>query len=130
MRTFITALVAILTLLLGMSGVAAAAKAPVDVKISGKVYFEITDPNYSQVAVSFKVTCDPALSSVPFNVHVDQGPVTGYGFVPGVPCTGKAESVVAHVQSNFGSVYVAGPASVRVSDFQNGNQFQDSVTIR
>jgi hypothetical protein len=100
------------------------------VKIGNKVAFEIKDPNFSQIAVSLKATCDPALLSVAFNVLVDQGSVSGFGFVPGVTCNGKSQSVVAHVQSNFGSVYVQGPARVRVNDFQFGNQFQEFVAIK
>jgi hypothetical protein len=130
MRKTVVAGLASGVLLLGSNGTAVAANAPVSVKIGNNATFEITDPNFSQIAVSLKVTCDPALSSVSLNVLVDQGSVSGFGFVSGASCTGKALSVTAHVQSNFGSVYVPGPARVRVNDFQYGNQFQEFITIR
>ena len=128
MRKVLVAALASSALLLPSSE-AVAAKTTVDVKIDKKVAFEITGPDYSQVAVSLKVKCDPSLGTIALNVQVFQGSVSGFGFVPSVTCTGKWESVVAHVQSNFGSVYVPGPANVVVTDFVRGTTFQQDVII-
>ena len=35
-------------------------------------------------------------------------------------CTGSTEKYVAHVQSNFGTLYTPGPAVANVTDFASG----------
>lgn len=111
-------------------GAAVAAPSQVDVKIGKKVTFEIQHPQFSQVAVPLKVKCDPSVGSLSLNVQVFQNNVAGFGFLPGIPCTGKTQRVTAHVQSNFGSVYLPGPARVVVTDFVRGQQYTADVTIR
>jgi hypothetical protein len=135
MRTLRTLLAAVTLTGLTLASVsvatgAGAATKPEEVTIAQKARIEVNDPNFTQIAVSLKVTCDPAQQSqLALDVFVNQGNVAGFGFVPSVSCTGKAESVVAHVQSNFGSTYSLGKASVQVLDFVNNLTFQGTVKI-
>lgn len=130
-RALATALAAGALLVSATGGTAVAAtSAPVDVKIDKKSNFEIQDPSYSQVGVSMKVKCDPSLSSLALDVYIDQQGVTGFGYVSGITCDGKSQSVTAHVQSNYGTVYLPGPATARAWDYVNNNTFTQQITIQ
>jgi hypothetical protein len=129
MRRIFVVCIAIAAMLLLPIGISVAAPPDVDVKISKGVTFDFTTSQVSQVSVALKVKCDPSIGSLALNVQVFQGDVQGFGFVPGVICDGKSQSVVAHVQSNFGTVYEAGAADVLVTDFLRGNTWQRAVTI-
>jgi hypothetical protein len=117
-------------LLLPGTGISLAAQTTVDVKISNKVTFDFISQEVTQVSVDLKVKCDPSIGSLALNVQVFQGSVQGFGFVPDVTCDGKSQSVVAHVQSNFGSLYEAGAADVLVTDFARGNTWREVVKIK
>ena len=89
--------------------------------IDKKVVVEATtDPNYSQVGVSVDIRCDAALPDTGFYVFVSQPQApSSFGYVT-AQCTGKNEHLVAHVQSNYGTTYVAGDATATLTNFQVG----------
>jgi hypothetical protein len=116
------ALVALTTsALFALLAPASATQSLIEFKIDSRLQFEDSgNPNFSQIALTFQVKCAPSQGTLQVDGFIEQPQApSGFGFTT-VTCTGRTEKAVAHVQSNFGTLYIPGPAKATVTTFVNG----------
>ena len=104
--------------------IAGAKSGDVTIKIDAAVTLEDSgNPNYSQVAVPFSLKCPASMTGIQYLYAFVSQPnaPSSFGFVSPVRCTGNTEKYTAHVQSNFGTLYVPGPATATITNFAVGN---------
>jgi hypothetical protein len=112
-------------ILVASPGLANASQGDVTIKIDSTAVIEdIGIPQVTQIAIQFSLKCKASNTAISFmDAFVQQSPNSGFGFLQ-LQCTGSTEKYTIHAQSNFGTNFQPGPATVSITNFSVGQSRQ------